>query len=328
MKTDQNGLNTIQLAAGEILFEQGEEIFNLFMIESGKVELYYSDHNLELDKQKPFITLGPGDVMGEVAVFGSKTFMSTAKTVEPTEVRIVNLKEIQQAFASSPKGLQKIVMSTLSKAKLMIDENRKMLSVSEAVMESQGFLLGSALAAIELLEVNDKGMLFKSEFQKTMFRLFGIRADVFEKTFQVLINSGYIMAKDDFSFSIENKEELKAAIRIFVRATNDTTKNHFFEAPKATVDLVQNLQQFCKSNKVGNHDKQCFSLQKWMQYCSDQGIKFDDMSFVQLSKLDLGLDKKPASQPDQGVQLCLHVSEIQALKGFLSLNNELRSQFS
>jgi CRP-like cAMP-binding protein len=79
----------------EVLFEQGSMPYELFMIESGSVEVVRDG--------EPIATLGPGDIVGEIALLAQQRRMATVRA--QTAVLALSLPAVafQQVAAEMPE---------------------------------------------------------------------------------------------------------------------------------------------------------------------------------------------------------------------------------
>ncbi|RJQ30862.1 MAG: cyclic nucleotide-binding domain-containing protein [Actinobacteria bacterium] len=111
---------------GEILFKEGAEGNDMYVIRRGKVEIYRGNDGHEV----VLATLGPGDFFGEMVFFGDKTRSASARVVEDdSEVQVVN-KDTFFSFINEP-----IVMEILERlGQRIIDVNNK---VEKLTLEDQ-----------------------------------------------------------------------------------------------------------------------------------------------------------------------------------------------
>lgn len=63
---------------GSHLFREGEPAMSAYLIESGHVELYRTSSG----RPRVVVRVGPGSVIGDIAMFGEGTYMSSARAVE------------------------------------------------------------------------------------------------------------------------------------------------------------------------------------------------------------------------------------------------------
>jgi CRP-like cAMP-binding protein len=90
--------------------EKGDE---LFLIQSGSVEILKKDN--EHDTPFRLNELQAGEWFGEMAVLGMKTRMTSARTLEETEVVIVHLRDLDRLVEKSP-AFSKILKNIATKA--------------------------------------------------------------------------------------------------------------------------------------------------------------------------------------------------------------------
>jgi CRP-like cAMP-binding protein len=63
---------------GSHLFKEGEPALSAYLIESGRVDLY----RLHNGRRRVVARVGPGSVIGDIAMFGEGTYMSSARAVD------------------------------------------------------------------------------------------------------------------------------------------------------------------------------------------------------------------------------------------------------
>lgn len=82
---------------GEMVFEQGDQVKEMYIIRSGKVRIFR-----ETDKGEVVLAnLGPKEFFGEMAFFGSQTRSASAKAVDDAELLVVD-KETLTNFIKDP----------------------------------------------------------------------------------------------------------------------------------------------------------------------------------------------------------------------------------
>jgi CRP-like cAMP-binding protein len=96
-----------KFAAGDIIFVKGEPASEMFVIDTGSVEIVgHSDgHDVTLSK------LGPEDIFGEMALFGGGPRSATARAVEDTGVRVIAEQDIDSLV---PDPLARRLLGVLS----------------------------------------------------------------------------------------------------------------------------------------------------------------------------------------------------------------------
>jgi CRP-like cAMP-binding protein len=105
-------------APGQVLVREGDESGDLFLIDSGKVEIKMHSK----DKDVILATLGPGEILGEVPAITGVKRTSTATALEMVNVIILPvdlIKEIAQTNTEFKDFLLKIIedraVDTISK---------------------------------------------------------------------------------------------------------------------------------------------------------------------------------------------------------------------
>lgn len=86
------------LAAGVMLFDQGDEIMSLFLVLEGEVRLLRHQNDGQISVLQ---RAGPGAVLAEASVFAERTHCS-ARTTMPSRVGIVAMPILRQALARDP----------------------------------------------------------------------------------------------------------------------------------------------------------------------------------------------------------------------------------
>ena len=99
---------TKRLAQGAFLIRAGESDSTLFAIEDGHLEVI----GLDDGEQRVFATVGPGDVLGEVAfIDDSPRSTSVRATDEETIVRAWDKRTLSEALAFEPQLLAKFAVA-------------------------------------------------------------------------------------------------------------------------------------------------------------------------------------------------------------------------
>ncbi|MBN1127690.1 MAG: cyclic nucleotide-binding domain-containing protein [Chitinispirillaceae bacterium] len=86
---------------GEMLFEEGLQGKEMFLIQEGKVGIFKNTP----EGKVPLSVAGPGGVLGEQSLFGNHARSATAVAVEPTRVLIIHQKELQHITETIPPWL-------------------------------------------------------------------------------------------------------------------------------------------------------------------------------------------------------------------------------
>jgi CRP/FNR family cyclic AMP-dependent transcriptional regulator len=88
-----------RLAAGQILFTEGEPSDHIYVVRSGRLRIVVtSPHGDELTLS----VLGPGDTFGELSVLDGLPRSATAEALEPVELLAVGAAEARQLLGREP----------------------------------------------------------------------------------------------------------------------------------------------------------------------------------------------------------------------------------
>jgi CRP-like cAMP-binding protein len=86
----------VDVPAGKHLLDQGRFAYEFFVIEDGTAEVRQDRH--------PIATLGPGDVVGEIALLEGSVRSATIETLTPVRAIVMD----PRAFASMMSGVPKV----------------------------------------------------------------------------------------------------------------------------------------------------------------------------------------------------------------------------
>ncbi len=100
----------ISKPAGECIFQEGDEADCAYLIEQGRIEISVKRD----DDTQVLGALGPGDILGEMAVIDQFCRTATAKVTEDCLLTVVTPQQIQQRIQSSDpivRGLLSVLLS-------------------------------------------------------------------------------------------------------------------------------------------------------------------------------------------------------------------------
>ncbi len=89
-----------QFDQGDLVFRQGDESNELYLLLTGKVEVCLPAEKGECDKLEQF---SPGDVFGDVALFAGIPRKTDARAVEPSTVLVLNRETIERNLRHRPR---------------------------------------------------------------------------------------------------------------------------------------------------------------------------------------------------------------------------------
>ncbi len=95
----EHTVNIITCAAGRILYRPGETGSSLFLLKSGRVQLYH----LSTDGRKLITaTLAVGACFGEIPLIGQGPQNSFAETIEPASLCVISRNDVEQLLDKYP----------------------------------------------------------------------------------------------------------------------------------------------------------------------------------------------------------------------------------
>jgi CRP/FNR family transcriptional regulator, cyclic AMP receptor protein len=91
---------------GEYLFHQNDSTHDLFILKKGSIRIFKQEGNIEIDLD----TIGPGNVIGEVASIDGGTRTASGCALDDCEVLFIPSSEFQSILASFPEWFKKIAL--------------------------------------------------------------------------------------------------------------------------------------------------------------------------------------------------------------------------
>jgi CRP-like cAMP-binding protein len=165
----------IKRFTGSHLFREGEPALAAYLIESGEVDLY----RLHNGRRRVVARVGPGSVLGDIAMFGEGTYMSSARAVDQVKgfrfdreklipelashpalcLRwlVAGLRQLQQTQRRIVHLMHKTVLAQV--ADLLIEEASRSGGEVELSQASIATLLGASRQTVNeaLAELRDRG---------------------------------------------------------------------------------------------------------------------------------------------------------------------------
>ncbi len=118
---------------GVTLFVEGQETDGLYIIKSGLVKVYMLHRD---GREKTLAILTPGDVLGEMTVYGSDLRSATVETLELTTFLIINKVDFRSLLFKIPKisiSMIEMISNRLRQANRQIQELSFMNSRSRVI---------------------------------------------------------------------------------------------------------------------------------------------------------------------------------------------------
>ena len=105
-----------QLAAGEVLFHQGQQGHAAFVIESGAVEIF-SERD---DMRQVIARLGANDIFGEMALLGDAVRTASACAVEPTQLLVVTHEHLNERLQGADPMTRHLLRTVVLRCREML----------------------------------------------------------------------------------------------------------------------------------------------------------------------------------------------------------------
>jgi CRP-like cAMP-binding protein len=105
LSTISHHVGEVEMSEGEVLFEQGSIPYEMFVIEEGTAEVTKDGEALK--------TLGPGDVVGEIALLRFQRRMGTVRVTSPLRAVTVSADDLHVIEEEMPEiaGLLRSIMT-------------------------------------------------------------------------------------------------------------------------------------------------------------------------------------------------------------------------
>ncbi len=129
-------LRPIEYDKGEVIFQEGEPAFGLYIICEGRVKLAKRSSK---GKRQILKLLGPGELLGEKTMFDQETYTAYAKTLEPTKVYFIERTAFLDFLRRHPEVALKLIEKLARELKAF--QNRLLETSYEGSMERLARLL-------------------------------------------------------------------------------------------------------------------------------------------------------------------------------------------
>ncbi|MEO8801552.1 MAG: Crp/Fnr family transcriptional regulator [Polyangiaceae bacterium] len=121
MKTDPNELRFgREFRAGDVLFREGEEGREMFVIQGGRVQLFKRVG----ESERPIAVLGRGEFLGEMAILNNKPRSATALVLEDATVLVIDRRTLEAMVTANAEialRLIKKLAARLDAADTLVD---------------------------------------------------------------------------------------------------------------------------------------------------------------------------------------------------------------
>jgi CRP/FNR family cyclic AMP-dependent transcriptional regulator len=104
---------------GTVLFKEGDKGDKAFLIVSGKIQLR---KNVLSEYPQMLSTVGPGDVVGEMALFDNRPRLAEAMVFEDAEVFVIPRDDFSARLANMNPVMRRILQIMVQRVRRMTDE--------------------------------------------------------------------------------------------------------------------------------------------------------------------------------------------------------------
>jgi signal transduction histidine kinase len=123
-----DGAETVELAAGDVLAAEGEPGDALFVIMSGELQVVKRSRTTDV----PIAVLGPGEIVGEMAIFEAQPRNASVRAVAPTRVVRLGRDVILELLGTRPSAtlsMLRTVVGRLRNTEAMLREREKLAAL-------------------------------------------------------------------------------------------------------------------------------------------------------------------------------------------------------
>jgi CRP/FNR family cyclic AMP-dependent transcriptional regulator len=173
-------------AKGALIIREGDKGDALFVILSGKVKVYVSDHDgndMILDFH------GAGDYIGEMALDG-RPRSATVAALEPTQCSMLTRDALRTAIAANPDIAMSLIATLIERARIATDNVKNL-----ALMDVYG-RVARLLLSIAKEQPDGRLVVTEKMTQQDIADRVGSSRDMVSRIFKGLTVGGYITVSD------------------------------------------------------------------------------------------------------------------------------------
>ncbi|NLT35223.1 MAG: Crp/Fnr family transcriptional regulator [Gaiellales bacterium] len=175
----------LPLSAGEALFQEGDRADRLFLIRSGRLKVFKSSPQ---GREQILSVLGPGEPVGEAAVFAGESFPAGAEALEASEVLAIPRRVLLDIVERKPEVAMKFIGSLARRLRYFtaLVENLSLREVTER--------LASYVLYLDSRQMS-QGHVDLELSRAQLAALFGTVPETLSRAFQRLARCGAISAE-------------------------------------------------------------------------------------------------------------------------------------
>ncbi|HEX5240993.1 MAG TPA: cyclic nucleotide-binding domain-containing protein, partial [Candidatus Limnocylindrales bacterium] len=107
----RSAMSTRSLAAGDVLVRQGETAEQLFVVLDGSLAFGLEETGQQLGQ------LGPGEVVGEVAVLSGTERTATARAATPARIGVIERQDLERIASTHPELVERLLDSSVRRVR-------------------------------------------------------------------------------------------------------------------------------------------------------------------------------------------------------------------
>tara|TARA_R110002124_G_scaffold64985_2_gene177843 strand:- start:660834 stop:661406 length:573 start_codon:yes stop_codon:yes gene_type:complete len=148
-------LERCSFSCGDMIITEGQDGNNAYLIQSGKVEVFSKAN----DREVILCTLGPGQIVGEMALVFDGPRSASVRAVEHCNLIIVTRAVLTEKIARSDATVRAIVNML---TKRIIESNNALLNKNETMDDLQDVVLNLYSNVLETLP-HDERRVFRAD---------------------------------------------------------------------------------------------------------------------------------------------------------------------
>lgn len=187
-------MERIQLADGQVLFEQGDSEAAFYLIESGQIRIYKSDRN---GKEISLDTLDAGKTLGELALIDAQPHSVTAASLGSSNLLRLNRNDFLERVYNSAELSQLLIQLGNQRLRCLTDYIKKLEAWIDCVADSQ---CNDVIEVIEDFDIRRDGIATSSY-------LSGILAKVAD-SFKNIVQTIQQLKGSEYQFEVKLKFEI------------------------------------------------------------------------------------------------------------------------
>ena len=116
-------LKRVHYARQELIFRQGDQPSNIYIVISGRVRLVFDIDKHPLSKGE----FGPGACFGETAVIGIQSHSVSTLAVEPTELMVLSKEALMSLFEEEVEVFSRLILNIAREASRRLHKTDELL---------------------------------------------------------------------------------------------------------------------------------------------------------------------------------------------------------